>query len=91
MFMIRRVEGVSMQPVYRPGAIVLGLRKQKPRVGSIVIANLNGREIIKRVARMSEQGFFLLGDNADHSSDSRKYGWFERSAIKSVIIGSIKR
>lgn len=91
MFMVRRIEGISMQPSYLPGTIVLGLRLLRPHTGSVVVADLHGREIIKRVARIDHRGLFLLGDNETHSSDSRKYGWFQPKAIKSVIVGSFKR
>ncbi len=91
MISIRRVVGSSMQPTYRPGAIVLGLRWMKPRVGSVVVAERDGREIIKRVGDIGAQGLYLLGDNPPESTDSRVYGWFAPDSIKSVIIGSIKR
>lgn len=80
-----------MQPTYRPGTIVLGLKWAKPRVGSVVVAERNGLEIIKRIGDIGEQGFYLLGDNPAESTDSRTYGWFAPGSIKSVIIGSIKR
>jgi signal peptidase I len=89
--MIRRVVGPSMQPTLSQGELVLGLRWRKARVGSIVIADVDGREIIKRVAKIGERGVYLLGDNLAYSTDSRTYGWFAPSAIKSVIIGGIKQ
>jgi type IV secretory pathway protease TraF len=55
------------------------------------VADLGGREIIKRVSEVSPSGFYLLGDNLAHSSDSRSYGWFGRGTIKGIIIGSIRR
>jgi signal peptidase I len=91
MLMIRRVVGPSMQPTLSSGELVLGLRWRRARVGSIVIADVNGREIIKRVAKIGERGIYLLGDNLTYSTDSRAYGWLTSSAIKGVIIGSIKR
>lgn len=91
MLQIRRVVGPSMLPAYRPGTIVLGLRWLRPKIGSVVVAEHGGQEIIKRVTDVSEQGFYLRGDNAAHSTDSRAYGWFAPQAVKSVIIGSIKR
>lgn len=89
--LIRRVVGVSMLPSYRPGAIVVGIRRLRPRIGSVVVAELDGREIIKRVERVSRRGFYLVGDNANQSTDSRKYGWFAPSLIKGVVIGSLGR
>jgi type IV secretory pathway protease TraF len=80
-----------MLPTYQPGTIIFGLRLLSPKVGSVVVASLDGLEIIKRVVRMCGEEYFLQGDNAEASSDSRKYGWFPREAIKSVVIGSIKQ
>lgn len=91
MVTIRRVVGPSMQPSFHPGTLVLGLKWLRPRAGSVVIAERGGLELIKRVAKVGEQGYYLLGDNPSQSTDSREYGWFGRGSIKSVIIGSIKR
>lgn len=90
MVYVRRVVGPSMLPTYRPGAVVLGLKWLRPKVGSVVVAEHDGRELIKRVARIGKQGLYLLGDNSDHSTDSRIYGWFAPQDVKSVIIGSIQ-
>lgn len=89
--LIRRVVGESMLPAYRPGAIIVGVSRLKPRKGSVVVAELDGREIIKRVARVGRRGFYLLGDNSNQSTDSRKYGWFPPKLIKGVVIGSLGR
>lgn len=91
MLTVRRVTGHSMQPTFRPGTIVLGLKWLRPRPGSVVVAERDGLEIIKRVGEVGKQGFYLLGDNSAGSTDSRTYGWFAPGSIKSVIIGSIKR
>ncbi len=91
MLTVRRVIGHSMQPTFRPGAVVVGLKGLRPRPGSVVVAERDGLEIIKRVGEVGERGFYLLGDNPAASTDSRTYGWFAPNSIKSVIIGSIKR
>ena len=89
--MIRRVVGQSMLPAYRPGTLVLGVRWLRPQLGRVVIAERDGREIIKRVTDMKAGRVFVLGDNPARSTDSREYGWLELRMIKSVIIGSITR
>ncbi len=90
MLQLRRVVGLSMLPTFRPGAIVLGLKGLRPKAGSIVVAEHDGLELIKRVSKIGPEGFYLVGDNASRSTDSRTYGWFASQTIKSVIIGSIK-
>ena len=87
---VRRIVGRSMLPTLSPGTIVLGLKWLRPRVGSVVVAKRDGLELIKRVAKIGPEGLYLLGDNAQQSTDSRVYGWFSPRSIKSVIIGSIK-
>lgn len=92
MLFVRRVEGNSMQPTYKPGSIVFGMRwLRRPRAGMVVVADHHGREIIKRVSDINAEGLFLLGDNPLGSTDSRVYGRFRPHAVKGVIIGSINR
>ena len=91
MIMIRRVIGESMAPSYEPGAVVVGFKPKRPSVGDVVIATYHDIEMIKRVSAVGNQGYFLRGDNAAKSTDSRTYGWFAPGAIKSVVIGSIAR
>jgi nickel-type superoxide dismutase maturation protease len=79
MLLIRRVEGESMIPAYKSGVVVLALKllpksKKKLRVGDVVIFSHNGIEKLKRVARVSEQGYFMEGDNEMASTDSRSFG-----------------
>lgn len=38
MFIIRRVEGLSMLPTFSHGKIVVGWRYRQPRIGDVVIA-----------------------------------------------------
>lgn len=90
MLAIRRVVGPSMEPTYAAGTIVLGVGWLRPKPGDVVIARREGAEIIKRVARVDDRGYYLLGDNLAFSTDSRVYGWFTPDSIRSVVIGSIK-
>ncbi len=82
--MIRRVSGRSMFPALQPGNIIIALRKSY-KVGSIVIANINNREVIKRVTLIKKEYVYLQGDNASESTDSRHYG----PVHKSVILGTV--
>lgn len=73
-----------MSPALMPGDIVLtvpvGLKK-----GSIVLAEVNGREVIKRVDKLDGAKVHLIGDNRNDSTDSRHYG----PVNKNVILGTI--
>jgi nickel-type superoxide dismutase maturation protease len=85
MLYIRRVVGESMLPTLKPGKLVIAVRK-KPKVGDIVIAKVGDREVIKRVVSITEQGFELRGDNALHSTDSRKYGLVDSNSIIAAVV-----
>jgi signal peptidase I len=85
------VRGRSMTPALLPGDRVLfdrlAYRLDDPRVGDIVLAwhaDRPGVAFIKRVAEcngLAPNEFWLLGDNADESTDSRTLGRFSRADI----------
>ncbi len=95
----------SMTPALLPGDSLLVLPagpnglpwlRRAPRVGSIVIAEREGRLDVKRVARAPESALesaphqsdalWLLGDNAAASSDSRHGGPVPLSALRGLVI-----
>lgn len=95
----------SMTPTLLPGDSLLVLPagpnglpwlRRAPRVGSIVIAEREGRLDVKRVARAPEgalestphqsDALWLLGDNAAASSDSRHGGPVPLSALRGLVI-----
>lgn len=90
MITARRVVGKSMLPSLRQGSIVFAWRFKKPKVGDIVIAKLGDVEVIKRVFSYNKGGYYLLGDNLSHSTDSRKHGRVPPSKIIAVVIGGQK-
>ncbi len=85
------VRGESMLPALRPGERVLFDRLAylvgQPRVGEVVLARHPARpgvRLIKRVAEQEGLGpdeFWLIGDNAEGSTDSRTLGPFRREDI----------
>lgn len=85
--MVRRVQGHSMLPVLPPGTLVWGfcwfLRLRQEQV---VIAEHNGREIVKRIEDIRPEGLFLVGDHLEASTDSRHYGLIDKDAIKAVVV-----
>jgi len=74
-----------MLPALKPGQMVLA-RQKDPKEGDVVIAKLLGREVIKRVKNVSQDGFYLIGDNPDASSDSRDYGAIKAEDIVAVVV-----
>ena len=85
------VRGRSMLPALSAGERVLFDRLaylvDRPSVGDIVLARHTARagvRMVKRVARGEGLGpdeFWLLGDNAEESTDSRALGVFRREDI----------
>jgi nickel-type superoxide dismutase maturation protease len=82
-----RVSGESMSPALSPGdwLAVRPLRASEPHVGQIVVLRRGGLEVVKRVAREDEASYWLEGDNADASTDSRTFGSVDRADITGVV------
>lgn len=78
---LRRVVGNSMSPSIRAGQIVIASGLNKYKKGSIVIAKVDNREVIKRVKSIKNNKIWLVGDNKKFSTDSRKFGWVSPSQI----------
>jgi signal peptidase I len=86
-----RVVGVSMLPALATGERVLfdrvAYRLEGPRVGAIVLARHPARPGVRFIKRVAEQEglepdeFWLLGDNAEESTDSRTLGPFRREDV----------
>ena len=76
------VDGASMAPALAPGDRLLVVRLRL-RVGDVVALRdpRDGRVVLKRVAAMDAAGVTVLGDNAEHSTDSRTYGPVPRAAV----------
>lgn len=83
--LIRRVVGRSMEPSLYDGRFVLA-RKKPPRVGDVVVALQNGREVVKRISSVQDDHYILLGDNGAHSTDSRTLGGVDRQNIRGVVV-----
>jgi nickel-type superoxide dismutase maturation protease len=86
---IYRVSGDSMLPTYRPGDTLLGLRWFMPKPGQVVVANHNGRPLIKRLANLGPGTITLVGDNPDHSTDSRHFGPLPAKRLEAKIIAKL--
>lgn len=100
IFPIIEVVGESMFPTYIHGEHLLSFslfRRKKLRKGDIVICETpydmgEVRLIIKRVDNVlhDENGkpiaVYLLGDNPDHSYDSRDYGYVDIKLVYSKVI-----
>ena len=89
------VEGPSMEPAFRAGERLLvnriAYRRRAPRVGDVVVLRdpeRPDRYLLKRIAAPAtgqpapgQRRFFVLGDNAALSRDSRAFGPVAREQI----------
>ena len=71
---LRRVDGRSMEPTLSEGDVIICNKKRQYHVSDIVVAVVDGRQVIKRIYGKTEHKVYLLGDNLIESTDSRQYG-----------------
>ena len=75
-----------MAPALMRGQLVIGRRTSDLRPGDVVIVSHDGLEKIKRIERQQGDLFYLLGDNAAASTDSRSFGWVQQTAIVAKVV-----
>ena len=71
------VQGPSMLPTLRPGDCLLVRPGARPRAGDLVVASFAARPellVVKRAVRPQGSGWWVEGDNAAATDDSRTYG-----------------
>jgi nickel-type superoxide dismutase maturation protease len=71
------VAGPSMEPTLHDGDWILARRDGRAGVGDLVVLEHPQRAgllVVKRVARIDAQGYWVLGDAPWASTDSRQFG-----------------
>jgi phage repressor protein C with HTH and peptisase S24 domain len=71
------VHGPSMAPTLHAGDALLVRRGGRVRAGDIVVARFRSRPdllVVKRAVREQDGGWWVRGDNAFGTDDSRVYG-----------------
>lgn len=81
-----------MMPLFKEGDTVLVHKLscffKKPKVKDVVIVKTKDRKyIIKRIAKIANNKYFVLGDNLKESKDSRHFGWVLRKDIVGKVMG----
>jgi phage repressor protein C with HTH and peptisase S24 domain len=72
-------------PTLSNGQIVIAHQIRNFKVGQVVIAHVDGREVVKRIQEIKKGSVFLLGDNEKHSTDSRVYGYISDVNIEGIV------
>lgn len=81
-----------MLPTLYPGDEVLVNKRaylyKQPQVNDIVAVRSpqDQRILIKRIKKVVNNQYFIMGDNETASTDSRKFGMLEKSAILGKLI-----
>lgn len=93
MFKRFKVIGDSMVPTLKNGQQVivekLSYWFREPMVGEVVILkNSDNMNIIKRITKKDGNSYFVEGDNAKESADSRNFGFIQKKEIlgKAVML-----
>lgn len=85
-----KIVGRSMSPTLKPGQNILVNRLSKVKPQDIVAAKdpRDGKILIKRVQKITNGKFYVLGDNPNESTDSRHFGWITKKDIIGKVIFS---
>lgn len=75
-----------MLPHLVPGKIVLAWGFGRPKIGDVVILTHDGLEKVKRIAHIEGERLYVIGDNAEASTDSRQFGPVDRTAVLAKVI-----
>ena len=76
-----------MEPTLCDGDFILLNSKSQVKVGSVVVATHphSGTEIVKRVQSIGPTGIWLLSDNPEEGSDSRRFGAVNKASLSGVV------
>ena len=85
-----RIVGPSMEPAMRSGDWWIVRRTRRLRPGDAVLMAHPRRPealVVKRLERRDPEGWWVLGDNAEMSEDSRQFG----TVPPDLIVGRLVR
>lgn len=93
------IEGGSMAPTLAPGDWALTIPVRRPKVGDVVVVEHPGRpgyEMVKRLVAgpgdrvddrvLAPDGWWVEGDFATASTDSRQFGPVRRDGLKGKVV-----
>ena len=93
MISIFKVKGRSMLPDYKEGDYLLINKLGRIKKGDVVV--LRHPEIkeliLKRISKIENGKYYVLGDNNKQSTDSRHFGVVDRNMIVGKVMLHIKK
>ncbi len=78
-----RISGHSMFPSFSSNNLVFVTSLLRIRNNDVVVLNLNNKNLIKRIVRISKKKVFVTGDNRN---DSFEIGWIEKKNILGKVV-----
>lgn len=76
-----------MEPALSPNRFIVATGVYTAlETGDIVVLMHNGTEKVKRVSDIRANKLFVLGDNANESTDSRQFGWISKQQIVGKVV-----
>jgi len=84
------VRGLSMVPNLGYGDELLIRYGASIAVGDVIVFRRSGQNDIKRVESISDDGIFVVGDNAMASLDSRTYGLIRHDQVLGKALFRVK-
>lgn len=88
------IAGESMEPTTGSGDWWVVLRTRRVRPGQLIAFRHPQRRtliVVKRVVRNTDDGWWVEGDNAAHSDDSRSFGAVPRDLIIGRLVWRYRR
>ena len=99
-FGVTETSGISMEPTFKDGDLLLVNFRVTPKDGDVLILNTadmegwenSATQIVKRYsAKDSTDGYYVLGDNAEHSYDSRYCGEIDKERLIGVAVCNLSK
>ena len=56
-----------------------------PKIGDLIVLKRE-KYIIKRIKKIKNNKYFVVGDNKKESTDSRRFGWIDRKDIVGKVL-----
>lgn len=84
-----KIQEHSMEPFLKSGDEVLVFKFLKIKKGDVIVFKKEKKIFVKRVSKIEDGKFTVLGDNKNDSYDSRKFGFINKKDIIGKVVVKI--